>query len=184
LQFGGEAVLPFSSPEWFKTPSGKAEFYSESFAAEGLDPLPAFVPPVESRNGLLKDSSHAQDQYPLEMLPRKADNWMNSTFANLAVHQHMEQKTLDLLEMHADDATPRGIRNGDVVVVFNGRGSIKLYARVNGAVRPGVVAARLGWNKLGAENAGVNVLTQERLTDFGGGPVFYSTLVDVRKSPD
>jgi len=183
LQFGGEAVLPFSSPEWFKTPSGKAEFYSESFAAEGLDPLPAFVPPVESRNHLSdkKDPLGAKP-YPLEMLPRKADNWMNSTFANLSVHQHMEQKTLDLLEMHADDATPRGIQNGDVVEVFNGRGSIKLHAKVNGAVRPGVVAARLGWNKLGAENAGVNVLTQERLTDFGGGPVFYSTLVDVRKT--
>ena len=33
------------------TPSGKIEFYSETLAAQGLDPLPAFVPPTESRWG-------------------------------------------------------------------------------------------------------------------------------------
>jgi hypothetical protein len=27
----------------------------------------------------------------------------------------------------------------------------------------------------------VNLLTSQRLTDFGGGPTFYSTLVEVRR---
>jgi len=43
------------------------------------------------------------------------------------------------------------------------------------------VAARLGWNKYSAAGAGLNVLTAERLTDMGGGPTFYSTLVEVRR---
>jgi hypothetical protein len=28
----------------------------------------------------------------------------------------------------------------------------------------------------------INALTSERLTDIGGGPTFYSTLVEVRKA--
>ncbi|MHB1022456.1 MAG: molybdopterin-containing oxidoreductase family protein [Acidobacteriaceae bacterium] len=171
-----EPFLPFSGDGWCQTPSGKAEFYSETLAAQGKDPLPAYVPATESRN----HSPNAQ--FPLEMLARKADNYMNSTFANLPGHQQMEAATSGLIEMHASDAGPRGIQNGDEVEVFNARGVVKLQAKVNGSVPAGVVAARLGWNKLSAGGAGVNVLTSERLTDLGGGATFYSTLVEVRKA--
>lgn len=83
--------------------------------------------------------------------------------------------------MHVTDATPRGIVNGDEVEVFNARGSVKLRAHVNGHVGAGVVAARLEWNKLSRDGGNINALTSERLTDIGGGPTFYSTLVEVRK---
>jgi anaerobic selenocysteine-containing dehydrogenase len=70
---------------------------------------------------------------------------------------------------------------GDDVEVFNGRGNLTLKALVNGHVGAGVVAARLDWNKLSAGGANVNALTSETLTDLGGGPTFYSTLVEVKK---
>ena len=47
---------------------------------------------------------------------------MNSTFANLPVHQKMENGHHAMLEMHPDDAAPRGIADGDLVEVFNARG--------------------------------------------------------------
>jgi len=159
-------VLPFSTVEWFKTPSGRGE----------LTPVPVFAAPVESR------ANAAAGAYPLEFLPRKADNYMNSTFANLEVHQKMESRTAGVLEMHTTDATARGIVAGDQVEVFNGRGRVALRALVNGQVAAGVVAARLDWNKLSANGTNVNALTSERLTDIGGGPTFYSTLVEVRKA--
>jgi anaerobic selenocysteine-containing dehydrogenase len=145
-------------------------------AAQGIDPLPAFRPAPESRH------TAARERYPLEFLPRKADNYMNSTFPNLSGHRAMESAYNGVLEIHADDAAPRGIADGDSVDVFNDRGSLALRAHVNGAVRPGVVAARLDWNKLSASGHNVNLLTSQRLNDLGGGPVFYSVLVDVRKS--
>ena len=157
------------------TPSGKVEFYSESLAAAGLDPLPAFNPPAESR------WSEEADLYPLEFLGRKADNYMNSTFANLEGHRKFEAEKRGLLEIHAIDAQSRGIAEGDRVRVFNGRGAIHLTAHVNGGVPPGVVAARLDWAKLQPEGINVNVLTSERLTDIGAGATFYSTLVEVAK---
>jgi len=157
------STLPFSTPAWFRTPSGRAE----------LTPVPAFHAPAESRANA--------STYPLEFLPRKADNYMNSTFANIPVHQRMEAKTAGILEMHASDAAPRGIAEGDEVEVFNDRGSIRLRAHVNGHVPSGVVAARLDWNKLSRAGNNINALTSERLTDIGGGATFYSTLVDVRR---
>ncbi len=161
--------LPFSSPEWFRTPSGKGE----------LLPVPVFTAPIESRGGA--ESS----DFPLEFLPRKADNYMNSTFANQPTHQRMEAATAGILEMHADDATARGVVPGDAVEVFNHRGRIVLVANTNAKVGKGVVAARLDWAKLGGDLSGrganVNALTSERLTDIGGGATFYSTLVEVRK---
>ena len=126
----------------------------------------------------------AEGAYPLEFLPRKADNYMNTTFANIPVHQRMEARTAGVLEMHAVDAASRSIVTGDAVEVFNSRGSIGLMALVNAQVNAGVVAARLDWNKLSAGGANVNALTSERLTDLGGGATFYSTLVEVRKAND
>ena len=178
LVFASEAAgvpfQPFTDGE-FPTPSGKIEFYSDSFAARGLDPLPGFLAPQESRQ------SATARAYPLEFLPRKADNFMNSTFANHPGHQRMEP-SVNYLEIHAEDADTRGISSGDEVILENDRGRITLAALVSDRVQPGVVAARMQWNKLSPLGDGVNKLTSQRLTDFGRGPTFYSTLVEVRRA--
>jgi anaerobic selenocysteine-containing dehydrogenase len=159
-------TLPFATAEWFRTPSGRGE----------LVPVPEFRAPEESRARVTADSA-----YPLEFLPRKADNFMNSTFANQPGHQRMEARTAGTLEMHADDAAARGLRQGDAVEVFNDRGRMVLTADCSARVCKGVVAARLDWAKFG-DGSNVNALTSERLTDLGGGPTFYSTLVEVRRA--
>jgi anaerobic selenocysteine-containing dehydrogenase len=161
-------VLPFSRAEWFRTPSGRGE----------LTPVPVFAAPAESRSG----AAARDGRYPLEFLPRKSDNYMNSTFANIPRHQRMEARTAGLLEMHPTDAATRGVATGDAVEVFNGRGSTELRAQVGEMVPQGVVAARLNWNKLAGTGANnVNALTSETVTDIGAGATFYSTLVEVRK---
>ena len=155
--------LPFSTPDWFRTPSGRGE----------LTPVPLFTAPTESRS--------RATVFPLEFLPRKADNYMNSTFANHDAHRKMEHRSAGVLEMHPVDAHPRGLATGDLVAVFNGRGSIVLQASIGPKVPAGVVAGTLDWNKLSSGGANVNALTSETLTDLGGGATFYSTLVEVRK---
>jgi anaerobic selenocysteine-containing dehydrogenase len=168
--------LPFADGV-FATSSGKIEFYSSALAGQGMDPLPTFHPPDESRRGA---DAHT---FPLEFLPRKADNYMNSTFANLPGHQRMESP--GLVMMHAVDAGARQISEADWVEIYNARGKIRLRAHINGSVPAGVVAASLNWNKLSTGGNNVNALTSERLTDLGRGATFYSTLVEVRKlSPE
>jgi molybdopterin guanine dinucleotide-containing S/N-oxide reductase-like protein len=169
-QNAGEPFLPFAHGN-FRTPSGKAELYSEALKAQGLDPVADFTPPSESRHG------QQGTTFPLELLARKADNFLNSSFSNLPSVQQMEEP--DLLEMHATDARARGISQGDCVRVYNQRGDILLQARVDGAVRPGVVSAKLNWAKLSAGLRNINVLTSEKLSDMGNSATFYSVLVEV-----
>ena len=168
------AFLPFAEGK-FQTPSGKAEFYSEKLKQLGLDPVVAFTPPEESRHG---SNSH---QFPLELLARKPDNHLNSTFANISSVREMEP-TLGMLEMHSADAQARRIRDGDHVRAFNSRGEITLQAKVNGSVSPGVVAARLDWARFGPAYANINSLTSEKLTDMGNAATFYSVCVEVELS--
>jgi len=163
-------VLPFSTAEWF--PRGRAE----------LLPLPVFTPAKESRH------SPAAKEFPLEFLPRKADNFMNSTFANLEGHQKLEPR-VGKLEIRPEDARARNISTGDAVEVFNRRGSLRLEALVDDTVPQGVVSARLSWNNGPGKGAGasnkvsgnVNALTSEAVADVAGGATFYSNLVEVRK---
>ncbi|HTR67488.1 MAG TPA: molybdopterin-dependent oxidoreductase [Terriglobales bacterium] len=167
------AFLPFADGN-FPTPSGKAELYNQELAAQGLDPVLEFIPPGESRH------SEQAKVFPLELLARKADNFLNTTFSNLPVTQEMEET--GLLEMSAADANARGIATGDAVRVFNRRGEIVLTVRVDGAVQPGVVSARLNWAKLHPQMRNINVLTSEKLTDLGNSATFYSVLVEVELS--
>ena len=170
LNLGDGPFLPYAKGG-FTTPSGKAELYSESLAAKGLDPIASFVPPSESRH------VEKARRFPLELLSRKADNFLNSSFCNIQAVQKMERP--ELLEINAADAAPRNIREGDWVRVFNARGEVRLRAHVNGSVQPGVVAARLNWARLAPDGKSINALTSEVLTDIGAGPTFYSCLVEV-----
>ncbi len=168
LNLVGGPYLPFARGG-FSTASGKAELYSEALMGKGLDPVAAFVPPVESRHGNSR-------RYPLEFLPRKNDNFLNSTFHNIASLQAMEEP--GVLEINPADAAPRGIAEGNRVRVFNPRGEIVLTARLTSAVRVGVVATRLNWAKLSG-GMSVNALTSQRRTDMGNGPTFYSAMVEI-----
>ncbi len=118
----GTSTMPFLpfAQGGFQTPDGKAQLYNPALAAQGLDPVAEFVPPDESRHG------GNSKTLPLELLARKADNFLNSTFSNLPSVQSMEKP--GLLDLHPKDAQPRGIREGDAVRVFNGRGEMHLRA--------------------------------------------------------
>jgi len=175
--------LPFAQGN-FRTPSGKAEFYSEALKRKGLDPVVAFTPPEESRHGTGSKGNGSQANgskattFPLELLARKPDNHLNSTFANVPSVRQMEPHIGDL-EMHSIDAEARGVRTGDRIRAFNSRGEIVLRARVDGSVPPGVVAARLDWARFSPGGGNINVLTSEKLTDLGNAATFYSVCVEV-----
>ncbi|HEX6879440.1 MAG TPA: molybdopterin-dependent oxidoreductase, partial [Terriglobales bacterium] len=107
LKFDGDGTpfLPFANGN-FPTASGKAEFYSSSLASKGMDPVVSFIPPSESR--------HAEKArtYPLEMLARKADNYLNSTFSNLPSHESLENGNMGILEITERDAKVRQLSEG------------------------------------------------------------------------
>ena len=154
----------------FPTPSGRCEFFSERLAATGLDGLPDHLPNHEVPG--------SDARFPLAMISPPARNFLNSTFVNVQSLRDIEGEPL--LEISATDAAARGIASGDVVRVFNARGSHLCKASVSPRARAGVVnGLGIWWRKLGLDGTNVNELTSQRLTDLGRGPVFYDCLVQV-----
>ncbi|MCH8623066.1 molybdopterin oxidoreductase family protein [Undibacterium sp. TS12] len=169
------AEAPFAQGG-FGTPSGKCEFYSASMAAAGLDPLPAYIAPYES----VASNAELAERYPLAMISPPARNFLNSTFVNVQSLRDTEGEPH--LDIHPQDAAERGIANGDKLRVFNDRGSFEAIARVTDKARLGlVVGLSIWWKKLAGDNKNANEVTSQRLTDMGGGPTFYDTLVQVEK---
>ena len=158
----------------FRRPAARPSSIAKLSMRQGLDPVVAFTPPDESRHGAGSKAAG----FPLELLARKSDNHLNSTFANLASVRDMEP-WIGIFEMHPGDAEARGIRDGDRVRAFNSRGEIVLRARVDGSVAPGVVAARLDWARFSPGGGNINVLTSEKLADMGNAATFYSVCVEV-----
>jgi anaerobic selenocysteine-containing dehydrogenase len=170
-----ERFAPFAEGG-FPTPSGKCEFYSSWLERQGVDPLPFFNPPAESA----ATSPELARKYPLALLSPPARNFLNSSFAHLKRFRDIEREPR--LELHAEDARARGVRDGDRVRVYNDRGSFVLRARVNGKPRRGVVVApSIWWKKYSPDGGNANNVTSQRVTDLGGGATFYDCLVQVER---
>jgi len=158
----------------FPTPSGKCEFYSESAAKRGLDPLPDYVPPYE---GPTSNPALAK-RYPLAFISPPNRHFLNSSFANLEFAR--KEAGEPALEMHPDDAGMRGIAEGALVRIYNDRGEFTAVARINGRARPGVVnAPSVWWKKLSPDGRNANEVTSQALADLGGAATFYDCLVEV-----
>jgi anaerobic selenocysteine-containing dehydrogenase len=109
-------------------------------AERGLDPLPAFQPAEEGPRG----DRDLVARYPLMLMtPKSAHHFLNSSYGN--IKRQLKAEREPVLDIHPEDAESRSIADGDVIRVFNGRGSLQLRARVGDKVRPGVVAVPSGW---------------------------------------
>ena len=160
-------TLPFADGG-FPTASGKVVV-----DAPGLG-VPDFVPPYES----VDSAPELARRFPLAMISPPARHFLNSSFVNVVSLRSIEGEPL--LEMHPDDAAARGIADGQLVRVFNDRGSHCCKAAVGGRARPGVVhGLGVWWRKFGVDGRNVNQLTSQRLTDIGRAPTFYDCLVEV-----
>jgi anaerobic selenocysteine-containing dehydrogenase len=160
----------------FLTPSGKCEFYSERMREAGLDPLPNYIPPRESPEA----APDLAARYPIQLISPAARTFLNSSFSHL--ESFLKGERHPTIEINPEDATRRGIADGQMVRVWNDRGQCFLIARISERVRPGIaVAPSTWWNKLSPGHHNVNVTVSQELTDIGGGACFYDNLVQIAK---
>ncbi len=162
-----EPFLPFAEGN-FGSASGKCEFNAGSIGYE---------PPRESRRGDIA----LRERFPLELVSPKNQNGMNSTLGD---REEQDRETA-VITLHPEDASARSIEVGSPVRVFNDRGSCVLQAQIADTVQPGVVTTpSTRWPRKAPDRHNINVLTSDRLTDMGGGPTFYSCLVEVERAGD
>ena len=164
---------PFRRGTKLTTPSGKIEIESQNVANLGLDPLPTYVAPYESE----ERAPELAKRYPLALISPPAHSFLNSSFVNVASLRRSAGKPT--LEIHADDASPRGIEHGARVAIHNDRGRFTAEAVITDRVRPGVVSApSVWWGKL-TDGTNANHTTSQAVTDIGAGATFYDNLVEV-----
>jgi biotin/methionine sulfoxide reductase len=123
------------------TPSGRIEIFSatiDRFGYEDCPGHPAWLEPTEWLGAPLAT------RYPLHLIANNPTTRLHSQLDVGAFSQAAKVQGREPLRIHPADAAARGIRSGDVVRVFNDRGSCLAGAVVSDAVRPGVVQLATG----------------------------------------
>ena len=174
----------------FPTPSGKCQlilrdvnnFVAAPFRQmyEGFQPgqplpaLPDYVPPRESP----EDNKKLAEKYPLNVISPKSHAFLNSCYANMEGKQKTQGDQFVL--MNKVNAKQRNINDGDMVKVFNDRGSYEGVLRLTDDVNPGLIVSTLGyWRQ---HNKGtVNSISSAEFANMGNAPTFSDNLVEVAK---
>lgn len=121
----------------FKTESGRVEFYSEKALTYGQE-LPYHKWPIEAG----PDSPEAK-KYPLVFNTQHNRFRIHSTYCN--VPWLLELNPEPRAHVNPKDAKARGVKDGDVIEIFNDRGHVLVKCLFSEAIRPGMINLEQGW---------------------------------------
>lgn len=165
---------PFGDGE-FDTPSGRVDLASDRLERMGQPRVPMYVAPNEGPDG---DPSLVA-RYPLQLLtPKHHSRFLNSGYSHLPKHGPAEGGPF--VELVAADAQARGLADGALARVWNDRASVAVPVKITERLRPGVVAIPFGWwSRHHPDGRIANSLTNDTLTEWGGGVAYSDTLVQI-----
>lgn len=164
----------------FDTPSGRVHLASDQLERMGQPRVPVFVAPDEGPSG----DPALVARYPLQLLtPKHHTRFLNSGYSDLPKHGPAEGGPF--VELVADDAAERGLVDGALARVWNDRASVTVPVRITERLRSGVVAIPFGWwSRHHPDGRIANSLTNDTLTEWGGGVAYSDTLVQVEATTD
>ena len=144
-----------------KTPDKKVHLFEEALDQSAPMGLYAYQP------------DPATPQYPLTLISPSSDRTISSTLGELL---RPDVK----LHMHPEDATARGLENGDLVRIFNGLGEVHCTVMVAAGIRPGIVSLPKGlWRRSTRNGVTGTALVPDSLSDLGAGACFNDARVQV-----
>ncbi len=168
-----------------KTPSGRIEIFSETIDGFGYDDCPGhptWLEPAEWLGGAGQASHplHMISNQPVGRLHSQLDCGLTSTAGKVVGREPVF--------INRGDAAARGIIDGDVVRLYNDRGTCLAGARLSDEVLRGVIVLPTGAWYDPAQPAGLdrhgnpNVLTLDKGTSrLGQGPSAHTALVEIEK---
>ena len=186
-------------PHLLATYSGKIEFCSQSLMAHEPDdeerpPVPHYIPSWEGH------TSELAKKYPLQLItphPRYAYHTQYDTHTPWIMDVPGNRILKDGYYWHTTrispvDAEARGIKNGDIVKLYNDRGAVLGIAQVTERMMPGVIHSYYGSSKYDPLEIGkpgsidkggcVNLLTSSRpMSKNAPGAAWNSCLIEVEK---
>ena len=123
------------------TPSGRIEIFSATIDGFGYDDCPGHPTWLEPAEWL---GAPLARRYPLHLVANNPTARLHSQLDVGAFSQSTKVHAREPIRIHPADAAARAIRDGDVVRVFNDRGSCLAGAVVTDTVRPRVVQLSTG----------------------------------------
>ena len=117
------------------TASGRIEIYSSNIARMKYDdcpPHPTWMEPIERLGG-------PGQKYPLHVVSSHPKGRLHSQLCGTALREDYAVNGREPCLMHPEDARQRGIADGDVVRVFNGRGQLLAGVRLTEDIRRGAI---------------------------------------------
>jgi anaerobic dimethyl sulfoxide reductase subunit A len=163
------------------TPSGKIELFSQRLhemdRPEEIPAVPKYIPEWEG------PFCPEAERFPLQAIGHHTLRRVHSTHEN---SDWLEEAFPQRVFINPIDAEPRGIHDGELVRVYNDRGTIVLPCRLTVRILPGVVDIPQGawWtpDEKGVDRRGsVNVLTSERWTPLAFGTAQHTFMVEVER---
>ncbi|MCZ6604806.1 MAG: molybdopterin-dependent oxidoreductase [Alphaproteobacteria bacterium] len=168
-----------------KTPSGRIEIYSETVAGFGYDDCPGHPEWIEPAEWL---GAKATGTYPLHMISNQPKTKLHSQYDFGRVSLASKIQGREPVALNPFDAAARGIADGDLVRLYNGRGQCLAGAHVTDDVCAGVVVMATGAWYDPATPGGLdrhgnpNVLTLDKGTSrLAQAPISQTALVEVEK---
>ena len=163
----------------FPTPSGKIEIYSQRLADRAIPGIPAIPAYTE---GFETIHDPLAKRHPFQLIGWHTRRRCHSIHDN---NPRMERLDPQCCVINTEDAARYGIRDGDVIEVFNDRGRIRIKARVTDGIMRGVLAIAQGaWWQPDGEGVdlrgNINTLTTLRPTPLAGGNPQHSNLASIR----
>ena len=152
------------SPDW-------KDLEPNDFGPEGI------MPPALPDHWAVIEEANCQEPFRLVTAP--ARQFLNSTFSEASTSRRREHRPNVMI--HSDDAKVLNIKSGDVVIIGNSRGRLRIHAKHFDGVGPGVVIIESVWpNKAFIDGKGVNVLTGADPVAPVGGAAFHDNSVWIR----
>ncbi len=173
---------PIANP--LPTPSGRIELYSETIAGFGYADCPGHPIWLEPYERL---GTPAAERFPLHLISNQPAGRLHGQYDHGEVSQATKVAGREPCRLHPDDAGARGIRDGDVVRLWNDRGACLAGAVLSDALMPGVVQLSTGaWfdpDETGlCKHGNPNVLTRDKGTSkLSEGPSAHTCLVEVER---
>ena len=169
------------------TPTGKIEIFSKTVAAFCYEECPGF--PFWSEPCEWLGNKH--NDYTLHLISNQPKDKLHSQLDHGSVSQSNKINGREPLHIHPEDAQDRGLKNNDLVKVYNLRGICYASVKIDSHLREGVVQMSTGaWYDpinpgeplSGCKNGNPNVLTRDKGTSrLGQGPIAHSCMVEVAK---
>ena len=172
------------------TPSGKIEIFSKTVAEFGYDDCPGHPVWLEPCEWL----GQKNKKFHIHLISNQPKNKLHSQMDHGKYSKSFKINDREPVEINPIDAENRGLKDGDIVKLFNDRGACLAGVKIEKRVMQGVAQISTGaWYdpqnpmEYGSicKHGNPNILTRDKGTSkLGQGPIAHSCLIEMEKYND